>query len=179
MSRNAVALAPVGLLLKRDGARVVYDVHEDHVATQIYEPYRFGKRLGFRLLEALLRRKCDGFVAATPTIAKAFPAERTVAVLNLPLLEEVTAARPPARDGNANVVSVGVLTSPRGLRELVDAARRLRDPDARLVLVGSFGAASIAHEAPSLPGWERVDYAGQLDHFIVRWAPAAGAALHR
>lgn len=168
-------LAPVCLLLKRDGARIVYDVHEDHVATQIYEPYRFGKRLGFRLLEAVARRQCDGFVAATPAIAKAFPADRTVEVLNLPLLE-AGAARPPARNDHVNVVYVGGLTYPRGLREMVAAARLLRDPAARLVLVGSFGAASIEQKAPSLPGWERVDYAGQIDHGQV-WERLAEARV--
>ncbi len=156
-------LVPVAALLKQHGALVLYDVHEDHPKTQIYEPYRFGKRTGFRLLEALARRVCDGFVAATPAIARSFPAERTVAVRNLPLLEELPPGLPPA-NGRPEVVYIGGLTYPRGLREMVEAARRLRHPDARLVLIGSFGAPEIERAAPSLPGWERVDYLGQLDH---------------
>lgn len=168
-------LVPVALLLKQTGSRIVYDVHEDHPSTQIYEPYRFGKRIGFRLLEALARRKCDGFVAATPAIAKAFPPERTVEVRNLPLLEKL-ASRPPATNGHPNVVYVGGLTYPRGLREMVEAARRLRDPEARLLLIGSFGAQEIAHDAPSLPGWDRVDYIGQIDHDEV-WEKLATARV--
>lgn len=160
-------LVPVALLLKRTGARAVYDVHEDHVSTQLYEPYRLGKRLGFRLLETLARHTCDGFVAATPVIAEAFPPGRTISVRNLPLLEALP-TRPPARNGHANVVYVGGLTYPRGLREMVDAARRLSDPKARLVLVGSFGAPEIAREAESLPGWDRVDYWGHVAHAEVQ-----------
>lgn len=156
-------LVPVALLLKLSGARLVYDVHEDHVATQLYEPYRLGKRLGFRLLEALARRACDGFVAATPAIAEVFPPRRTIDVRNLPLLDALPAAA-PARNGRVYAVYVGGLTYPRGLREMVEAARRLRDPKARLVLIGSFGAPEIEHEAESLPGWDRVDYSGHVDH---------------
>ena len=168
-------LVPVALLLRQTGSRVVYDVHEDHPSTQIYEPYRFGKRIGFRLLEALARRTCDGFVAATPAIAKAFPPERTVEVRNLPLLEKL-ASRLPAPNGHANVVYVGGLTYPRGLREMVEAAQRLRDPEVRLLLIGSFGAQEIADEAHTLPGWDRVDYIGQIDHDEV-WERLATARV--
>jgi glycosyltransferase involved in cell wall biosynthesis len=169
-------LVPVALLLKRAGARVVYDVHEDHPKTQIYEPYRFGKRTGFRLLEALARRACDGFVAATPAIARSLPPKRTVAVRNLPLLEELPAHPRPAENGRADVVYVGGLTYPRGLREMVEAARRLSYPEARLVLVGPFGAPEIERAAPSLPGWERVEHVGQVEHREV-WRRLAGARV--
>lgn len=174
-------LVPVAVLLRLTGARIVYDVHEDHVATQAYEPYRLGKRLGFRVLEGIARRTCHGFVAATPAIARDFPAERTVVVRNLPLLEEFAGVRPPA-NGRADVVYVGGLTNPRGLREMVEAARRLRDPDARIVLIGGFGAPEVEREARALPGWEAVEHTGPLGRPAVRDRLAAArvglALLH-
>ncbi len=155
-------LAPVAVLLRLGGARIVYDVHEDHVSTQAYEPYKLGKQPGFRLLEALARRTCHGFVAATPAIARAFPPERTVAVLNLPLVEEFGVEPHPA-NGHADVVYVGGITHSRGLREMLEAARRVRDPHARLVLIGSFSAPEVEREARSLPGWDAVEYLGESD----------------
>lgn len=155
------ALVPVALLLKLGGARIVYDVHEDHLGTLEYAPYRSGKRTGFRLFEALARRACDGFVAATPTIAREFPPERTVAVANYPLPDEF----PEAANGKAtgaDVVYVGGITHARGLVEMVAAAAHLADPHARLVLIGRFSPPELEQEAQSLPGWSRVEYLGWL-----------------
>ncbi len=160
------------MLLRLGGARIVYDVHEDHVSTQAYEPYKLGKQPGFRLLEALARRTCHGFVAATPAIARAFPPERTVAVLNLPLVEEFGVEPHPA-NGHADVVYVGGITHSRGLREMLEAARRVRDPHARLVLIGSFGAPEVEREARSLPGWDAVEYLGRVGRPEVRERLAA------
>ena len=154
-------LVPVALLLKLGGARIVYDIHEDHLSTVSYSARRSGgRRLGFRVLEALARRTCDAFVAATPAIARHFPAERTIELLNYPLADEFAPA-PTDRPG-ADVVYVGSITRPRGLGEMVEAARRVRRPEARLVLVGSFESEQLRREAASLPGWERVEYRGRL-----------------
>lgn len=159
------ALLPVALLLKRGGARVVYDVHEDHLAALDDGPYSESwKRLGLRLFEAVARRVCDGFVAATPAIARQLPAGRTVELLNYALPEEFAALPPVSAKGTnvVNVVYVGIITAGRSLREMVEAAGRLQDPAARLVLAGSFVPPSLEREARSLPGWERVDYVGPL-----------------
>ena len=154
-------LVPVALLLKLGGARIVYDVHEDALSELESVPSpKPGKRLGLRLFEALARRACDGFVAATPAIARGFPPERTIEVLNYPLAEEAAA---PVTAVGSQVVYVGGLTRARGIRELVEAASLLRDPDARLVLIGDFlDTPEFEREVRSLPGWSRTDYLGRL-----------------
>lgn len=154
------ALLPVALLLKLGGARVVYDVHEDHLAALADGPYSEGwKRLGLRLFEAVARRACDGFVAATPAIARQLPDGRTVELLNYALPEEFDGT-PAASTNGASVVYVGLITAGRSLRQMVDAAARLRDPEARLVLIGGFVPAELEQEARSLPGWSRVEFLG-------------------
>jgi glycosyltransferase involved in cell wall biosynthesis len=154
-------LVPVALLLKLGGARIVYDVHEDHLSAVSYSARPSGgRRSGFRALEAVARRTCDAFVAATPAIARRFPAGRTIDLLNYPLAEEF--APSPKEGGAADVVYVGSITRPRGLGEMVEAIRRARDPEARLVLVGSFENEELRRAAESLPGWERVAYRGPL-----------------
>jgi glycosyltransferase involved in cell wall biosynthesis len=154
-------LVPVALLLKLGGARVVYDVHEDHLSTVTYSARRSGGRLaGFRLLENVARRTCDGFVAATPAIAESFPAERTISLLNYPLLDELVPAEANRRGDS--IVYVGSITRPRGLHEMVEAIGRVQNPQARLVLVGSFENAELQREVEALPGWQRVAFRGRL-----------------
>jgi glycosyltransferase involved in cell wall biosynthesis len=154
-------LVPVALLLKLAGARVVYDVHEDHLSTVAYSARRSGgRRTGFRILERVARRTCDAFVAATPAIARGFPVERTIDLLNYPLAGEFAPA--PDDGAGADVVYVGSITRPRGLGEMVDAIHRVNRPDARLVLVGNFENDRLRREAESLPGWERVVHRGRL-----------------
>lgn len=154
-------LVPVALLLKLGGARIVYDVHEDHLSTVSYSARRSGgRRAGFLALEAIARRTCDAFVAATPAIGSRFPAERTIDLLNYPLAGEF--APSPNHDGVAEVVYVGSITRPRGLFEMVEAIRSARNPEARLVLVGDFEDERLRREAESLAGWERVAYRGRL-----------------
>jgi glycosyltransferase involved in cell wall biosynthesis len=160
-------LVPVALLLKLGGARTVYDVHEDHLSTVSYSARPSGgRRSGFLALELLARLVCDAFVAATPQIGRRFPAERTIDLLNYPLREEF--APSPIHDRPAEVVYVGSITRPRGLNEMVEAIRSVRRPEARLVLVGTFGDERLRSEAESLPGWERVEYRGRLGRAALR-----------
>lgn len=154
-------LVPVALLMKLGGARVVYDVHEDHLSTVAYSARSSGGRsAGFRLLESVARRTCDGFVAATPAIGKSFPAERTIVLLNYPLLDEVVPTE--ANRGAGAVVYVGSITRPRGMHEMVEAIGRVQNARARLVLVGSFESPELQREAEALPGWQRVEFRGRL-----------------
>lgn len=166
-------LLPAALLLRLGGARIVYDVHEDHLGTLAYSPFKLGKSTGIRLLEALARRTCDAFVAATPAIAARFPPERTIELLNYPLLEEFPEQPAGTRRGS-DVVYVGGLTRVRGLEEMIEAIGRVSSPDARLVAMGTFGSPELEAEARALPGWSRVDYAGKLDRREV--AQRLGAA---
>lgn len=155
-------LVLVALLLKLDRTRIVYDVHEHHTRAIAHSVYTGGgRRLAFRLLEAVARRTCDAFVAATPAIALEYPADRTVAVLNYPLQEEFVEPTPSARD-RSDVVYVGGLTRSRGVREMVEAVARLRDEQARLVLVGTFDDPSFQQDVRALPGWSRVEHTGWL-----------------
>jgi hypothetical protein len=151
-------LVPVALLLKRSGARVVYDVHEDALSELDYaENKGGGRRMGLRLFEALARSRCDGFVAATPAIAQLFPAERTTEVRNYPLPEEFTEPSNEEETSPDVVYVGGIITRARGLREMVEAMSLVLNPEARLVLIGEMGTPALEREVRSLPGWNRVE----------------------
>jgi glycosyltransferase involved in cell wall biosynthesis len=161
-------LVPVALLLQLGGARTVYDVHEEHVNALAYSPLPMGgRRFGFRLLEALARKKCHAFVAATPAIARQFPPARTIEVRNYPVLEEFQDASADRGPGG-NPVYIGMITQARGLLEMVEAIRSVRHPEARLILLGGFDSPETERVAKALPGWERVEYQGQVSRERVR-----------
>lgn len=163
-------LIPVGLLLKLQGKRVIYDVHEDvpkHILSKewIPKPLRRLVAGGARLAEGLASWALDGIVSATPPIASRFPSSKTVIVQNFPILNELVVQDPtPYWERPANVVYVGDITLIRGIREMVQAMSLLPDDlDAQLILAGTFSPPSLETEVSALSGWERVKFLGWQD----------------
>ncbi len=168
-------LIPVGLLLRRTGARVIYDAHEDaprEVRVIFHDrPWKawfYGTAL--RVLYGLARRRLDAFVCATPGIAARFPSRRTVTICNFPRVELFEGSgRRPERGGLAacpnRIVYAGGLSEARGVPEMVAAMARLPDElDAQLVLFGRFHSPDLAQRVARDPGWKRVDYRGWREH---------------
>ena len=151
-------LIPLGLALKATGARVVYDAHEEtplEVRAMHADRPALGRglALGWTLAEKAAGATADGVVAATPSIARRFPARKTVVVRNFPTSEEAErfaggphAARPP------NVVYLGGLTEIRGAREMAAAIERVEHPRARLVLAGT-GRTDVSGDRIDVRGW--------------------------
>lgn len=168
--------------LKRDGANVIYDVHEDSPQEVLdMNPgrpiYRTAKYLAFKRLWAKAPRVVDHFVAATPAIAAMFPPERTTTVCNFPLSEEFSGVAPATSRGdspdartripsrtNSRFIFIGGISAIRGAREMVQAMSLLpQEADARLLLVGEFQPPELQSELVRLPGWSRVD--------VLPWQP--------
>lgn len=167
-------LIPVGFFLKLQGRRVIYDVHED-VSKQILSKEWILKSLrrlvagAVRLAERLAAWAFDGIVAATPAIARCFPAGKTVIVQNFPLLNELVVPDTiPYQNRPAKIIYVGGITAIRGIREMVQAMSLVPETlNARLILVGAFSPPSFEAEVRTLPGWERVEYVGWQDRASV------------
>jgi glycosyltransferase involved in cell wall biosynthesis len=162
-------LIPLGLALKLRGARVVYDVHEDypaHARTKLLDkPARRAlKPLVWRAFEAVARRTFDGFVCATPAIARRFPPGRTSLVRNVPRLEGFeTAASVPWSERENVAIYAGLLTTARGTPEMVEMIELLpADLSARLVLLGDFRVRRVEADLRARPSWAKVDYLGFL-----------------
>jgi glycosyltransferase involved in cell wall biosynthesis len=162
-------LIPLGILLKALGARVVYDRHEDYPAhgrsKLAGHPVRARLKAGmWRLLEWLGRSTLDGFVCASPDLAAAYPAERTVVVANYPLRAAFPAAPPPASERENTVIYTGSITAIRGFWEFTRAIELLPDElDCRLALVGSFNAPDLLECAREGGASHRID--------ILPWQP--------
>lgn len=163
-------LLPVGALLKIHGSRVIYDAHEDY-PRQILNKYwipgplrwAVGKAVG--LVEATASFFFDGFVAASPEIAKRFPAAKTALVQNFPRLEELALSTPPTDTaGPATILYVGLLAPVRGVMEMIRAMEHIpQDLSCVLALAGEYQSPVVKEEARRLSGWSSVRYLGYVD----------------
>lgn len=166
-------LAPFGFLLRLSGKRVIYDAHEDlpdDIMAKDWIPRWLRAPLAFvmRALTQLAGAVCSGIVAATPHIAKRFPAAKTALVQNFPRPAPAAAAPPSYNARPKTVVYVGSITKIRGIVEMVEAfTRPLTPSDARLVIAGSFGTygdPELEKEIRSSAGWQRVEFVGWRSH---------------
>ena len=164
-------LIPAGLLLKALGKKVIYDVHEDlprQILMKHYLPKGVRGLIGLStsLLEWLASRCLDGIVAVTPTIAKRFPASKTLLLRNFPIVEEfINSNLVPFSQRPQGAVYSGVLHEKRGLLEMVEAMHLLGDvPSARLYLAGEFSPPEAADKVIHKSGWKKVSFLGWLAH---------------
>jgi glycosyltransferase involved in cell wall biosynthesis len=169
----------VGVLLKLGGARVIYDVHED-VPKQIMSKHwipGWARPLISKAVwsvEQVVARILDGIVAATPSIADKFPADKTVVVQNFPEagFADADGASPLSERADAFVYTGGLMEV-QGVREMAEAFAQL--PDGMTgTIAGTFHPPALEDEIRSLPGWERVRYLGQVPRDQVRRVMSGG-----
>lgn len=161
-------LLPVGLMLRRLGKRVIYDIHEDvprDLRTKTYVPgaVRWPLSVVMAGLETVAAKVFSALFPATPTIAARFVRHnpRTVVIHNYPLLDDFVAGARTQPTHSKNAAYVGQISVDRGLFEMVDALDRL--PDVRLVLAGPFSPPSLRQSVATRTGWKQVDDRGVVD----------------
>jgi glycosyltransferase involved in cell wall biosynthesis len=162
-------LLPAALILKACGYGVIYDIHED-VPRQILSKHWISPALRLpaswivSALEWLAARSFDGLIAATPKIARRFPAQRTQVVQNFPILDElvVQGAAPYAKRAPM-FAYVGGITAIRGAREMIEALEVLGPvANVRLDIAGTFSPPGLHDELSARPGWSRVTWHGHV-----------------
>jgi len=163
-------LIPVGLALRLRGKRVIYDVHEDlprAVLDKQWLPGWIRRAVGgaAAVVEAAATRCMNAVIWVTPQQPRRFPRRRTVQVLNLPLLGELTLeAAVPFAERPMDVVYVGRISASRGALEMVRAIAELpHGLGASLTLAGTIDPPSLGAELAREAGWERVRAMGWRD----------------
>ena len=159
-------LIPAGLVLARDGKRVVYDAHEDLPAdildkAWIRRPLRTPVSRLAELLERFAAERFAAVVTATPSIHDRFSRYRcrAVVVSNYPVLAEFDVVTPPPGGRDRAVCFVGGISEIRGAGVMV---RAMADVDAMLLLAGRFLPPQLRDQLAGSAGWSRVVELGQI-----------------
>ncbi|NES18712.1 MAG: glycosyltransferase family 4 protein [Symploca sp. SIO3E6] len=164
-------LIPVGLLLKAQGKKVIYDVHEDVPKdildkTWIAKPFRQTVAWIIKKLENFGAEYFDAVVAATPFICDRFSKLNchAVNVNNYPILSELHLPEIDWLQKERAVCYVGGINDIRGIQEMIEAVGKT---DAKLLLAGEFSDVSQYNQAVTMPGWTQVQELGQLNRIEV------------
>lgn len=159
-------LLPWAILLRLTGIQVVYDVHEDVPQQVSRNPIlpgwaKFVLPPIVSLVEWIGARCINGIVAASPTIAGRFPADKTVLVRNFPLLDELLPPHPtPMGERPQEFVYIGSISEDRNIYRMIEAAARVSGGQARLRLAGGFASAETQRRAVEMPEWNSVTFEG-------------------
>lgn len=156
-------LLPVGLKLKKQGKKVIYDTHED-VPRQILSKYyipalprpiiaRF-----FEIYENRIASKMDAVIAATPFIRDRFLKinPNTVDINNYPILEKFQVESQPEKIHD--ICYVGLMSKIRGIEEMI---KMLAFTDAKMTLIGAFQSKEEEKHIRNLPTWKKVNFLGK------------------
>lgn len=166
-------LLPFALSLKRRGARVIFDAHEDLPLQILSKPYlapRLRRPIAATAgaLEYFICKRLDAVIAATPSIRDSFSARGIPAidVNNYPLLHELETAADWGGKKN-EVCYVGGIAAIRGVKEVVAALPLCRER-VRLNLGGRFSDATLQAAVELMSGWENVNALGFLSRSQIR-----------
>ncbi len=162
----------IALFLLRNGAKVIYDSHEDVprvLLSRDWIPHwiRPGLSAVFERFENFVAKRLSAIVGATPHITARFAKLNTMAVTlnNFPLRSEITDTVIIRDNKSRHICYLGGISRIRGIAEMV---RALEFVDATLILAGPFESQETEQTMRQLPAWSKVDYRGKVSREEVR-----------
>lgn len=174
-------LMPIGLKLKKNGKKVIFDAHED-LPNQIMSKHylnKFSKKLLSFLVskyESYACSKLDGIIAATPFIRDKFFKinKSTIDINNYPKLEEFSSIPKDTLKEN-QVCYIGGLADVRGIVEMVKAIN-LTESTAKLTIAGNFADKNLEKSVMAMEGWNKVNFLGYVGRDKIRNTLASSIA---
>ena len=155
----------VGLKLKKQGKKVIFDAHEDfpkQILTKHYLPLVLRKIISIcaEIGERFLCRKFDGIVGATPFISKKFLEinKNVVNINNYPKIDELQSIENPQRV-YGQVCYIGGISVERGIKEVVEALTKTKN-DVNLALAGKFHSEQLEKDIKQDEGWQKTHFIG-------------------
>lgn len=160
-------LMPIGLKLKKEGFKVVFDAHEDFPQQLKSKPYlnkvsRYILSLVFERYEKYVFKKFDALIGATPVITQKLSSINGCSynINNYPILGELNLTSDWASKSN-EVCYLGGVSSIRGIKEIVSSL--IEVPDIRLNLAGRFTEKEVEVEVKSMKAWHQVNELGFIE----------------
>ena len=159
-------LLPYGNKLRKVGKKVIYDAHED-LPRQILAKHWINKYLrkfisrNAERYENKIARKLSFIFTATPFIRDRFLKinKNCIDINNFPLENEL-ASTTNWNEKKNEVCYVGSITQIRGNAVLVEAMNSVNS--STLVLAGNFSPDSFKDELMAMPGWQNVNFVGNV-----------------
>lgn len=161
-------LLPWAVLLRFQGIKVVYDVHEDvpaQIRSKHYLPLivRPVAAALFNSFERMASGGLDGIVAATPAIASRFTGPSVTIVQNFALKEELYQADAVAFENrSAAFAYIGGISEIRGFWQVSKAAEFVREDGIVVILAGTFNPPALLDRTRKSPGRAGIEFAGHL-----------------
>jgi glycosyltransferase involved in cell wall biosynthesis len=167
-------LIPIGLKIKKNGKKVIFDSHEDVPMQILSKPYLNSFLLRviskiYSTYEKNTLKKLDFIITATPFIRDKI-ARWHISVTdinNYPILGEFDIITDQKPSDVFFICYVGGITEIRGIRQMVKALEYCKT-NVRLKLAGNFFPLSLREEVMRYKGWEKVDELGFLDREAIR-----------
>lgn len=157
--------------LKKTGAKVVFDSHEDvpkQIMDKFWIPLLFRSILSkvYSKYEKRKAKSLDGIISVTPQICKRFMQfhKEVCLVANYPLRHEFENCKFNRKKSN-HFCYVGGLYASRGIKEVVLAMEQL---DATLHLAGHFDDVLLQKELERTQAWKKIIYHGQVDRAAIQ-----------
>lgn len=167
-------LIPIGLKLKKQGKKVIFDSHEDVPKQMLGKPYcnkptRWLIAQMLTIYETWSCKRFDVIITATPFIRDKFLAinPHSVDINNFPMLGELSSVSTDWSLKQNHVCYVGGIGSIRGIEQIVSAMELVKS-NARLQLAGNFSEKDVEAEVKGYTGWQQVDELGFLNRDGVR-----------
>lgn len=159
-------LLPWAVLLRLQGMKVIYDMHEDLPKQLLHKAYlspavaRVLSALA-ELIERLSSKAFNGLIVVVPAMQERFLCKKTILIANFPSMSEFSAIEVEHdRHVPGRFVYVGGITGVRGISEMIDAIALIEDPRVQLQLLGAFSSTSLEEKMRARDGWRRVKFLG-------------------
>jgi len=161
-------LIPMGVRLKKHGKKVIFDSHEDvekDILSKAWIPHALRLIISkvYAMYERYATQKYDAIVTATPYIRDKFLKihPHVVDINNYPIMDGLTPSHIRWEERIKEVCYIGILSSIRGIKEVVQALPLI--PSVRLHLAGQWSDHAFEKEVQALEGWKQVMMHGYLD----------------
>jgi hypothetical protein len=159
-------LLRIALKLKKSGAKVIYDSHEDLPRQILNKPYipKFLRKPVSLIVEKYENRivkKLSGVVAATPHIKERFSKinPNSTDINNYPKISDID-FYDNWENRELAIGYIGGIFRTRGIFETLDA---IEGTDLKLHLAGNFSPASLEEDCKKHLAWKQVEFHGYLD----------------
>lgn len=156
----------LGLILKNQGKKVIFDSHEDYPQQLLGKPYlnKYLKKIISKIVGVLEKKICSKFdtiIAATPFIRDKFLKINPVSidVNNFPLYKELQNFT-DWKYKNEEVVYVGSISVARGITQIVQSLEFTSG--VKLNLAGTFEEKTLEIKVKNINSWNKVNELGFL-----------------